>query len=45
MGPILKTLVFSTTPEKTREWVDDICAAWDFTAIVPAVRLRWGSTA
>ncbi|KAL4432811.1 hypothetical protein ABPG77_008137 [Micractinium sp. CCAP 211/92] len=36
VGPILKTLVFSTTPEKTREWVDDICAGWDFTAIVPA---------
>lgn len=37
VGPILKTLVFSTTPEKTREWVDSICATWDFNAIVPAV--------
>ncbi len=47
MGPILKTLVFSTTPEKTREWVDDICAGWDFAAIVPAVSMpcRWAPAA
>ena len=38
VGPILKTLVFSTTPEVTRRWVDAICSDWDFTSIVPAVR-------
>ncbi len=38
MGPILKTLVFSTTPEVTRAWVDSICADWAFTSIIPAVR-------
>lgn len=36
MGPILKTLVFSTTPDATREWVDDIVGSWDFTSVVPA---------
>jgi hypothetical protein len=25
VGPILKTLVFSTEPELSREWVDSIC--------------------
>jgi hypothetical protein len=37
VGPILKTLVFSTTPEATRAWVDSICTNWNFTSIVPAV--------
>ena len=37
MGPILKTLVFSTTPEVTREWVDSICDNWNFNSIIPAV--------
>ncbi|PRW18341.1 lysine--trna ligase [Chlorella sorokiniana] len=36
VGPILKTLVFSTTPEVTRAWVDSICADWAFTSIIPA---------
>lgn len=37
VGPILKTLVFSTTPDATRAWVDDICDSWAFTSIIPAV--------
>ena len=37
MGPILKTLVFSTTAEQTREWVDSICSDWNFTSVIPAV--------
>jgi hypothetical protein len=37
VGPILKTLVFSTTPEVTRQWIDSICADWPFTSIIPAV--------
>ena len=37
VGPILKTLVFSTTAEQTREWVDSICSDWNFTSIIPAV--------
>lgn len=41
VGPILKTLVFSTTPEVTRAWVDSICADWAFTSIIPAVRLGY----
>ena len=36
VGPILKTLVFSTEPELSREWIDDICASWNFRQIVPA---------
>lgn len=36
VGPILKTLVFSTTPEATRQWVDAICRDWDFRRIIPA---------
>ncbi|EFN58377.1 hypothetical protein CHLNCDRAFT_140272 [Chlorella variabilis] len=36
VGPILKTLVFSTTPEVTRTWVDSICRDWAFTSIIPA---------
>ncbi|WPT13558.1 hypothetical protein PSENEW3_00001396 [Picochlorum sp. SENEW3] len=36
VGPILKTLVFSTEPELSKEWIDDICSSWKFTQIVPA---------
>eukprot|EP00890_Picochlorum_soloecismus_P001277 jgi/Picsp_1/214/NSC_00213-R1_protein len=36
VGPILKTLVFSTEPELSKEWVDDICRSWNFRQIVPA---------
>lgn len=36
VGPILKTLVFSTEPELSREWIDDICKSWNFRQIVPA---------
>ena len=36
VGPILKTLVFSTEPELSREWIDDICSSWNFRQIVPA---------
>lgn len=36
MGPILKTLVFSTTPALARAWVDSICRDWDFRQIIPA---------
>ena len=36
VGPILKTLVFSTTPSLTREWVDSICSDWSFRQIIPA---------
>ncbi|KAI3435565.1 hypothetical protein D9Q98_001630 [Chlorella vulgaris] len=36
VGPILKTLVFSTLPDATRRWVDSICTDWAFTSIIPA---------
>lgn len=36
VGPILKTLVFSTEPDLSREWIDDICKSWNFRQIVPA---------
>lgn len=36
VGPILKTLVFSTEPELSRQWIDAICSSWKFTQIVPA---------
>jgi len=36
VGPILKTLVFSTEPEISREWIDSICRDWKFTSIIPA---------
>lgn len=36
VGPILKTLVFSTEPELSKEWIDDICSSWNFTQIIPA---------
>ena len=36
VGPILKTLVFSTEPELSKEWIDDICSSWNFRQIVPA---------
>ena len=36
VGPILKTLVFSTEPELSKEWIDDICNSWNFKQIVPA---------
>lgn len=36
VGPILKTLVFSTEPDLSREWIDDICNSWNFTKIIPA---------
>lgn len=36
VGPILKTLVFSTEPELSKEWIEDICSSWKFTKIVPA---------
>jgi hypothetical protein len=36
VGPILKTLVFTTEPELSRQWVDSICRDWAFTRIVPA---------
>jgi hypothetical protein len=36
VGPILKTLVFGTTPDAARDWVEDICNDWDFRQIIPA---------
>jgi hypothetical protein len=36
VGPILKTLVFSTEPDASREWIDSICRDWKFTSIIPA---------
>ena len=36
VGPILKTLVFSTEPELSKEWIDDITGSWNFTQIIPA---------
>jgi hypothetical protein len=36
VGPILKTLVFSTQPEASRAWVDAICRDWAFRQIIPA---------
>ena len=36
VGPILKTLVFSTEPELSKEWIEDICSSWNFTQIIPA---------
>jgi hypothetical protein len=36
VGPILKTLVFSTEPELARAWIDSICRDWDFAQVVPA---------
>lgn len=36
VGPILKTLVFSTEPAVSRAWVDSICNDWDFTSVIPA---------
>eukprot|EP00887_Chlorella_sp_A99_P001546 scaffold8.g1546.t1 len=36
VGPILKTLVFSTVPAATRAWIDAICADWPFRRIIPA---------
>ena len=36
VGPILKTLVFSTEPELSKEWIDDITSSWNFTQIIPA---------
>ena len=36
VGPILKTLVFSTEPDASRKWIDSICRDWKFTKIVPA---------
>ena len=36
VGPILKTLVFSTEPELSREWIEDITGSWNFTQIIPA---------
>jgi hypothetical protein len=36
VGPILKTLVFSTEPELSKEWIEDITRSWNFTQIIPA---------
>lgn len=36
VGPILKTLVFSTEPELSKDWIEDICSSWNFTQIIPA---------
>lgn len=36
VGPILKTLVFSTEPDASREWIDSICRDWPFSRIIPA---------
>ena len=36
VGAILKTLVFSTEPELSKEWIEDICSSWNFTQIIPA---------
>lgn len=36
VGPILKTLVFSTEPEASRQWVESICRDWNFRQIIPA---------
>lgn len=36
VGPILKTLVFSTEPKLSKEWIDSICRDWKFKQIVPA---------
>lgn len=36
VGPILKTLVFGTTPSASRDWVDSICEDWDFKQVIPA---------
>lgn len=36
VGPILKTLVFTTEPELSRDWVESICKDWNFKQIIPA---------
>lgn len=36
VGPILKTLVFSTQPDASRAWVDAICRDWAFRQVIPA---------
>lgn len=36
VGPILKTLVFSTEPELSKDWIDSICRDWNFRQIIPA---------
>ncbi|KAL4541310.1 hypothetical protein Ndes2526B_g05848 [Nannochloris sp. 'desiccata'] len=36
VGPILKTLVFSTEPDASKEWINSICRDWRFTSIIPA---------
>lgn len=36
VSPIVATLVFSTTPEVAREWVESICRDWNFRQIIPA---------
>lgn len=36
VGPILKTLVFSTEPEQSKAWIESICKDWNFRQIVPA---------
>jgi len=36
VGPILKTLVFTTEPDVTKAWVESICRDWKFKQIIPA---------
>ena len=36
VGPILRVLVFGTTPALARAWVDSICRDWEFRQIIPA---------
>lgn len=34
-GPVVETLVYSKFPKTVVDWVDDICASWNFKQVIP----------
>ncbi|GLC37188.1 hypothetical protein PLESTB_000989400 [Pleodorina starrii] len=35
VGPVVETLVYSKIPKSVVDWVEDICADWNFRQIIP----------